>query len=232
MSPITISFIRGTVITLALTIASIIFGIILALILAFMRMGKSKILNGFAWFYVWIFRGTPLFLQIVVINFVPPLIYLSVTGKPMPRSNGIMTAGYLPMLLTSGEFKSGIIALALNTGAYCCEIIRAGIESIDIGQHEAAKALGMSKFTAMSKVIIPQTMKRIIPPFSNEFTLILKDSSLVSTIGLTELARVSRQLSAGGKWSYLFVGAAIYLFLTTFSTFAFDKLEKYFGRYE
>jgi polar amino acid transport system permease protein len=122
--------------------------------------------------------------------------------------------------------------LTLNTGAYLAEIFRAGIESIDKGQMEAAKALGLSYTQAMLKVIIPQTIKRLIPPYSNEFTMILKDSSLVSVIGLAELYRKASIMSFGSAdWKYLFYAAGVYLFLTTISTFIFSKLEKIYSIY-
>ncbi len=122
--------------------------------------------------------------------------------------------------------------MTLNTGAYLAEIFRAGIESIDKGQMEAAKALGLSYTQAMLKVIIPQTIKRLIPPYSNEFTMILKDSSLVSVIGLAELYRKASIMSFGSAdWKYLFYAAGVYLFLTTISTFIFSKLEKIYSIY-
>lgn len=210
------SFMEGTGWTLALTLVSVALGIVLALVIAFMRMGKLKFLRGFSWVYVWVFRGTPLLLQILIVYFSIPIMYKNITGE----------------VLQLTKFSAGIIALTLNTGAYISEIVRAAIQSIDKGQLEAAKALGMNKSLAMRKVIIPQTIKRIIPPFANEFTLILKDSSLVSSIGLGELVKVSREYASGGDWTFYFYAGAIYLFLTTISTFVFDKLEKRAGRYE
>ena len=206
----------GTQMTIALTLLSIFCGIFLALLLAFMRMSTNSLLKTISWAYVWIVRGTPLYLQIIIVHFMVPIIYTSITGG----------------LIRFNMFVSGVVSLTLNTSAYVSEIIRAGIESIDKGQMEAAKALGMSKRTAMTKVIIPQTLKRIVPPFSNEFTMILKDSSLVATIGFTELSKVARSLASSGNYWFLFYAAGIYLFLTTLSSFLFDKLEKYAGRYE
>ncbi len=122
--------------------------------------------------------------------------------------------------------------MTLNTAAYIAEIIRAGIESIDKGQMEAARALGMSHAQAMFRVIVPQTIKRLIPPFSNEFIMILKDTSLVSTIGMLELMKMSRQFAANGDISYYFIAGAIYLFLTTLASIGFQKLEKSAGKFE
>ena len=207
---------KGVQMTVALTVLSILFGIIFALLLAFMRMGKKKLTKGISWTYVWIVRGTPLYLQIIIVHFMIPIIYKSITGNTI-RFN---------------MFVSGVVSLTLNTSAYVSEIIRAAIESIDKGQMEAAQALGMSRGTAMFKVIIPQSIKRIIPPFANEFTMILKDSSLVATIGFTELSKVARSYAASGNYWFLFYAAGIYLILTTLSSVLFDKIEKYAGRYE
>jgi polar amino acid transport system permease protein len=210
-----LSFIKGTSATMALTIASIAIGVSFALVLAFMRMSKNGALRGVAWAYIWIFRGTPLLLQIFAVNMMFPILIRSIFG----------------VTLKMDLFASGVAALALNTAAYCAEIIRSGIESIDKGQLEASQALGMGRGLAMRKVIIPQTFKRIIPPFSNEFTMILKDSSLVSAIGYTEMLRVARNFANSGAYEYFLLAAGIYLALTTISSVIFDRLEAYCGRY-
>jgi polar amino acid transport system permease protein len=106
------------------------------------------------------------------------------------------------------------------------------ILSIDKGQMEAAKALGMTYSQAMLKIIIPQTYRRVIPPFANEFIMILKDTSLVIVIGLAELTRVSKMFASTGEWKFYFIAGGIYLFLTTFFTLIFDKMEKTAAKYE
>ena len=211
-----IKLLEGALVSIELTLLSIAIGVVIAFLIAFMKISKSKILQKISWVYIWIFRGTPLLLQIMVIYFVPPIMFRDLFN----------------LQVTITQFTSATIALSLNTAAYVAEIIRAGIESIDKGQMEAAKALGMSYSQAMLKVIIPQTVKRVIPPFSNEFTMILKDSSLVSTIGMTELMRVSRQFASAGDVMFFFYAGFIYLFLTTISSAAFQKLEKVTGKYE
>jgi len=153
----------------------------------------------------------------LMINFAIPIIYKDITGQ---------------ILRNWEPFIAGIVALSLNTAAYTSEVIRSGIESIDKGQWEAAQALGMTKSQTMMKVIVPQTIKRLIPPFCNEFTTILKDTSLVSTIGITEVVRTSKQFAGTGEWVYYLYGGAIYLFFTSLSTIIFDKLEKVAGKYE
>ncbi|RGD74192.1 amino acid ABC transporter permease [Anaerofustis stercorihominis] len=205
----------GTVSTIELTLISIVLGMILALVIAFMSIGRNKILKGIAWIYTWVFRGTPLLLQIMVVYFAIPLMVKQMVGSP----------------LNFEPFTAAIIALTLNTAAYTSEIFRAGIQSIDKGQMEAAKALGMTYSQAMFKVIIPQTVSRIIPPFANEFIMILKDTSLVSTIGMADLMRVSKQFAASGDWSYYFVAGGIYLVLTSVCIVLFQRLEKKTSRY-
>lgn len=209
-------FFSGTVKTLELTLLSMVLGTILGLIIALGRISRNKIAKAVTWVYIWIFRGTPLLLQIIIVYLAVPLIYLDITGEAL-RIPG---------------FVAAIIALTLNTAAYLAEIFRAGIQSIDKGQMEASKALGMSYSQAMLKVIIPQSISRVIPPYSNEFIMILKDTSLVSAIGITELYRVASRLASGtGDWRLLFIAAAVYLFLTTISTYLFARLEKRTTRY-
>lgn len=209
-------FAEGTLITLELTFVSILGGTIIGLLLSFGRMSKNKIVNKIAWAYVWVMRGTPLLLQIMIVYFGIALIGLDLTGTPW----------------TMPPFVAACLALTLNSGAYLSEIFRAGIESIDKGQMEASKALGMSHWQAMIKVIIPQTVKRLIPPYSNEFTMLLKESSLVSAIGITELYRSAYQMANGtGDWKFLFYAAGVYLFLTTISAYIFNRLEKKYSVY-
>lgn len=200
----------GTIATLQLTFVSIVIGIALALLITFGSLSKNKIAKGLSWIYVWVFRGTPLLLQIMIVYFAIPLMIIEITGKPF---------NFAP-------FIAAVIALTLNTAAYNSEIMRAGIQSIDKGQMEAAKALGMNYMQSMFKVIIPQTVSRIIPPFSNEFIMILKDTSLVSTIGMFDLMRVSRQFASSGDWRYYFVAGIVYLLLTSVSIVIFQYLEK------
>lgn len=216
MTPIQISmFIDGTIVTLQLTMISMSIGTLLGLLASFGRMTKNKIIGTITWIYVWIFRGTPLILQIAVFFVALPLI-----------------AKQYGVVIKVTPFLAGSLALIFNTGAYLAEIFRAGILSIDKGQMEAAKAVGMSRMQAMFKVIIPQTISRIIPPYSNEFIMILKDTSLVSAIGIVELYRAANKLSsATTDPKYLLFAALVYLFLTSISTFLFARLEKRYSRH-
>lgn len=211
-----IALIEGTGKTLALTLSSMLIGTAFAMLIALGRISSRKIINRITWVYVWVFRGTPLLLQILIVFLAIPL----------------MAVELFNMTIRYPAYIAAVIALTLNTAAYLAEIFRAGILSIDKGQMEACKALGLSHKQAMLKVIIPQTISRVIPPYSNEFIMILKDSSLVSAIGMSELYKVTKEMSsASGDWRVMFIAAVIYLFLTTISTFLFGKLEKKYSSY-
>lgn len=209
-----ILFVEGTGTTLALTLVSMLIGTVFGLIISLGRISKNRLLNKTTWVYVWVFRGTPLLLQIMIVYLAIPLMTKQIFGEAIKMT----------------RFTSACIALTLNTAAYLAEIFRAGILSIDKGQFEASKALGMTYRQTMMQVIIPQTYRRVLPPYANEFIMILKDTSLVSAIGLAELYRASEKLSSStGKWEYLFIAAAIYLVLTSVATWGFGKLEKRFS---
>ena len=142
----------------------------------------------------------------------------------------------LPMMnpnLSLPQLPAAFIALSLNSAAYLAEIIRAAIQSIDKGQMEASKALGMSYWQAMKRIIVPQSYRRLIPPVGNEFIAIIKDSSLVSVIALTELMRTtSVTANSTGKALIYIPSAILYLAMTTVFTLIFDKLEKKYSIYE
>ena len=204
---------KASVVTIELTAIAVTIGLVFGLVAALFRISKIKLLNYIGSFYVWLFRGTPLLLQIFFIYYGLP--------KIIPA-------------LTLPAFLAGAIALIINSGAYTAEIIRAAILSIDRGQYEAAKALGMTYLQTMRYVIVPQTYKRLIPPIGNEFIALLKDSSLVSTIGMVELMRAAQlKASATGRDAEIYIAAlVIYLALTTVFSTIFHWLEKRLGKYE
>jgi His/Glu/Gln/Arg/opine family amino acid ABC transporter permease subunit len=166
-------FLAGVWMTARLAFLSLLLGLPIGLMLALARVQPIRWLSLPAAIYVEVIRGTPLLVQILFIYFVLPAF-------------GV----FLP------AFTSGVIALTLNAAAYIGEIIRAGIISIDAGQMEAARSLGMSYAQAMQRIILPQTFRRVVPPLTNESIALLKDSSLVSVIGLTELARTGQELAS------------------------------------
>lgn len=204
-----LAILNGASKTLQLTVIAIVIGMVLGLILALGRISRNKFINGISWTYIWIFRGTPLLLQIFVIYYALPNIDIVLPAYP-----------------------SAIVALSLNSGAYLAEIIRAAILSIDKGQMEASKALGMSYYQAMFKVIIPQSYRRLIPPVGNEAIMLLKDSSLVSIMAMRELMRVSKTFASSGDLVFFAIAGAIYLVFTTIFTFIFQKLEQKYSMYE
>ncbi|HEX8844943.1 MAG TPA: ABC transporter permease subunit [Pyrinomonadaceae bacterium] len=167
------AFLTGVWMTARLALLSLLFGLPIGLLLALARLQGLRVLSIPAAIYVEVIRGTPLLVQIIFIHFgLPP-----VTGITLPA------------------FVSAVIALTLNSAAYIAEIIRAGILSIDAGQMEAARSLGMSYGQAMRRIILPQTFRRVVPPLTNEAIALLKDSSLASVLALAELTQVGRQLA-------------------------------------
>lgn len=159
---------KGAVLTIELTVAAVTLGTLIGLFMAILRLSKRRVFSWLAAIYVDFFRGTPLLVQIVIIYYGAPQV-LNFTPPD------------------SYTYIAAIIALCLNSGAYITEIFRAGIKSIDRGQSEAARSLGMSQGQAMLHVILPQAFKRVVPPLGNEFIAMLKDSSLVSVISIEEL---------------------------------------------
>jgi His/Glu/Gln/Arg/opine family amino acid ABC transporter permease subunit len=196
---------KGAELTLILTFLSLIIGTPSGLILALFRISHIRVLKWIATFYVEVIRGTPLLMQIYVIYFVLPSI-------------GIQLA----------SMQAGILALSLNAAAYISEIFRAGIESIDSGQMEAARSLGMDYRRAMANVILPQTLRRVLPPLTNEAVALLKDSSLVSVVALEELMRAGKEAATnGGSPTTVYLSVAvIYLIMTLPLTWLVRRLEE------
>ncbi len=202
---------KGSVMTIELTVITVILGSILGIIFALFKLSKNKVIYSLASFYIWIFRGTPLLLQLFFFYYGLPM--LGIELNPM---------------------SAAIIGLGLNCGAYMAEIIRGGIISIDKGQFEATKALGFSYIQSMRRVILPQAYRRLIPPVGNMFIGTLKDTSLVSSIAMVELMRSTQQMYATTfKPIEIFTSAAcIYLIMTTIFTGVFSILEKKLSAYE
>lgn len=204
------AILAGLANTVVMTFCAMALGIVLGVTFAVMYMSPNPVLKGAAWFYIWFFRGTPLLLQLFFIYYGLPS--LGITLSPM---------------------TAAVIGLGLNYSAYLGEIIRGAIQSIDHGQMEAAKAIGMSYGQAMRRVIIPQTYKRLMPPVGNEFIALIKDTALVSTIAMVELMRAADQLfNTYFNITALALAAVIYLVLTTIFTFIFEKIEYRAGIYE
>jgi polar amino acid transport system permease protein len=201
---------KGAVMTLLLVVCTMLISPIGGLLIALGRISTFRPLSALCWFVIWLFRGTPLLLQLFFIYYGLPS--LGITLKPI---------------------TAAVIGLGLNYSAYLGEIIRGAIQSIDHGQTEAAKALGMTYGQTMRRVIIPQTYKRLMPPIGNEFIALIKDTALVSTIAMVELMRAADQMfNTYFNVTALILAAAIYLIFTTFFTFLFEKIEHRAGIYE
>ncbi|WP_018123466.1 amino acid ABC transporter permease [Desulfovibrio oxyclinae] len=201
---------KGSLMTLLLVVCTMIVSPIGGLLIALGRIGTVKSVSRLCWFIIWLFRGTPLLLQLFFIYYGLPA--LGITLKPV---------------------TAALLGLGLNYSAYLAEIIRSGILSIDHGQMEAAEAMGMTYWQAMRRVIIPQTYRVILPPVGNEFIALIKDTALVSTIAMVELMRTADQLfNASFNITVLGLAAGIYLLFTTVFTLGFERLEAKVGAYE
>src|SRR6266513_2362011 len=173
---------NGLVKTLELTVLAMAIGIVLGVILALMRLSANRLLSSSSWVYIWFFRGTPVLVQIIFFFNIAALYPSIDLGVPFGPSFVHIDAN---QVIT--PFLAGLLALGLNEGAYMSEIVRAGIISVDEGQTDAAKALGMTRLQTMRRVVLPQAMRVIIPPTGNETISMLKNSALVSVIAVTEL---------------------------------------------
>lgn len=200
---------EGVFTTIWLTCVSLLCGLFLGFLIALMRRSKLQVVRGIAWFYIWLFRGTPLLVQLIV----------------------IYTA--LPQLgIRFSVIEAALIGLALNEAAYLAEIIRAGIEAVPEGQSRAARALGMTERQIMRYIIMPQAFKVIIPPLGNSVNGLLKTTSVTSVISMEELLRRT-QVLIQEKFMVLelfAVAALYYLILTTLWDFVQRRIERRFGQ--
>jgi len=162
----------GTVITFKLFAFTLVMALPLGVVMAIARLSSLRFLNYFMQFYIWVFRGTPLLLQLLFIYYG-----LGIIGIQIDR------------------FTAAVLSFVLNYSAYLAEIYRAGIQSIDRGQSEAADVLGLTRFQTMTRIILPQMIKRVLPPISNEVINLIKDTALVYAIGMSELLRVAKTAS-------------------------------------
>lgn len=214
--------------TLQLTFWSMLLGLVLGVILAVMRLSPNPILKSVSWVYLWIFRGTPVYVQLVFWGLFPTLYQKIQIGVPFGPS-----FFHIDMRDLSISFILAIVGLGLNEAAYMAEIIRAGIASVPEGQFEASTALGMSWWMTMRRVVLPQAMRVIIPPTGNEFISMLKTTSLVTAVPYTlELYTRTRDISAVifEPIPLLLVAATWYLAITSVLMVGQHYLEKHFSR--
>ena len=201
---------QNTLVTLELFFAALVLSMILGLLLAVGRRSKIRPLSTLVRLYLLVMRGTPLILQLMFFYYGPYYIF----GATLPR------------------VTAAIIGLALNSAAYTCEIYRAGIDSVSLGQQEAAKVLGFSRFQTFTKITLPQVIKHILPPFSNECMALVKNTSLAQIIGVVELFRVANiQMSKYFTTIPLLIAALFYLVMCTVIERVFYLLEKRYSYY-
>lgn len=201
---------QGIIVTLQFTLVSAFFGFIWGTILALLKISNNRILQGFGAFYTSIFRGTPLLLTLSLVYFATPQLL----GYDIPA------------------FQAGVITFTLNSGAYISETIRGGILAVDKGQREACMSLGVPYRLTMMDVILPQAIKNILPALVNESIALLKDSSLVSTIGVTDLLRRA-QIVGAEKYIYfepLIIAGVIYYSMVMILTLGAYGLERQLRR--
>ena len=219
---------QAAFVTLQLTVYSMIIAIILGVTLAIMRLSPNPVVNSIAWVYLWVFRGTPVYVQLVFWGLIGTIYQTIDIGLPFTEP-----WASFPTRVAVSAFLLAVIGLALNEAAYMAEIVRAGLLSVDSGQEEAATALGMSWFQTMVRVIVPQSMRVIIPPAGNEVISMLKTTSLVTAIPFTlELYTRSRDISAEtfNPVPMLIVASIWYLFFTSILMVGQYFLEKRFAR--
>ena len=197
-------FLEGATTTVLLSFFSVIVGVGCGTLMALARLSSNKFLSKAAKVYIDIIRGTPLLVQLYLVYF------------------GLATVFDL------NDFVSGVIAVSVNTTAYIAEIIRSGIQSVDKGQTEAARSMGMPKRMAMSQIILPQAMKNILPAIGNEFATLIKETSIVSLIGIHDLMYSSDTVRGATFTVFipLLMTAFLYFVMTTMIAFFMDKLER------
>lgn len=208
-------FWEGMVCTISLSALTVIVGFVLALVLASMRLAKFKPLRFIATAYVELFRATPLMVQLFLIY------HVALSGVSLPT---FKIFGFIRF----ERFIPGVIALSLNSGAYLSEIVRSGIQSIDLGQTEAARSLGLTSWQNMRYIILPQALKNILPAIANEFVTIIKESSICWTIGVQDImAAVNSVKSATFSIAEPLIIATCIYFCLTFPT---SKIIQHFER--
>jgi polar amino acid transport system permease protein len=218
----------GVVVTLELTVLSMILAIVLAVLLAVMRLSPNPVFRSVSWVYLWIFRGTPVYVQLVFWGLFPTIYKNIQLGIPFGPTFFTINIQNLSLY-----FLLAVIGLGLNEAAYLAEIIRAGISSVPEGQSEASTALGMSWLMTMRRTVLPQAMRVIIPPTGNEFIGQLKTTSLVAAVPFTfDLFGRQRDISAVlfQPIPLLLVAAAWYLLITSILMVGQFYLERYFSR--
>jgi polar amino acid transport system permease protein len=204
---------EGTGVTIQVFLITFVLAVPLGLCLALLRISRFGAVSGLVNGYIWLMRGTPLMLQMLFIYFALP--FVPVVGIRLP------------------DFPAAIVAFVLNYAAYFAEIFRAGIQSIDRGQYEGSRVLGLNYAQTMRRIVLPQVIKRILPPMSNETITLVKDTSLIYVLAMNDLLRAARGIVQRDFTTTPFVvAAAFYLAMTLVLTLAFQHLEKKYAVYD
>jgi len=204
---------EGMIVSVEIFLLTLLFSLPLGLIVSFGRMSKNIVVNSLVKIYIAIMRGTPLMLQLIVVYFAPFYVF------------GIKIS-------QSYRFVATIIAFSINYAAYFAEIYRSGIESMPVGQYEAAKVLGFNKVQTFFKIILPQVIKRILPPVTNETITLVKDTSLAFVIAVTEMFTIAKQISAKeANVMPLMVAGLFYFVFNYVVAFIMERIEKKLSYY-
>ncbi len=207
---VTLSLLDGLIVTCQIFALTLVLALPLGLIIAFGSMSKFKPLAYLVKIFVWIIRGVPLMLQVIIFFYVPGFLF----GKPV-----------------LSRFASVIAAFVINYACYFSEIYRGGIESIPRGQYEAGQVLGLTKSQIFFKVVLMQVVKRILPPMSNEVITLVKDTALARVIMIVEIIQVAQNFAAYGLMWPLFYTGVFYLIFNGLLTILFSKIEDRFNYY-
>lgn len=204
---------EGMVVSVEIFLLTLLFSLPLGLLISFGRMSKNLVISSLVKIYIAIMRGTPLMLQLIVVYFAPSIVF----GMKISQSY---------------RFTATIIAFSINYAAYFAEIYRSGIESMPVGQYEAAKVLGYNKFKTFFKIILPQVIKRILPPVTNETITLVKDTSLAFAIAVTEMFTIAKQISAKeASVMPLMVAGVFYFVFNYVVAFIMERIEKKLSYY-
>ena len=198
-------YVRGAGYTIALSLISIVLGVLLGSLLAVMKMSDKKLISKIAGAYIQVVRGTPLLVQLFIIYY-----------------------GLYTINIELPDFASGVITVSLNSAAYIAEIIRAGIQAVEKGQMEAARSIGMSRTMSMRQIIYPQAIKNILPALGNEFVTLMKESSIISVVGMRDLM-FNAQVVAGATYKPFMpyvLAAAFYFVMTSFASKLLEIFER------
>ena len=214
LAPLLVDLLKGLGVSVELFLLTLVFALPLGLLVAFGRMSRHRAVRQASRVYISVLRGTPLMLQLLFVYFGPYYLFR------------VSLSGYSP-------FVGAVVAFALNYAAYFAEIYRAGIESIDPGQREAASSLGLGRARTFAHVVFPQVVKRIIPPVTNEVITLVKDTSLAFTLSVMEMFTVAKMAAAARTTMVPLIAAGVFYYLFNgLVAWAMARLERHYAYYE